>query len=92
MRPSLRGVFWRIEIAQAVSFRLNYFNVILRLCIECVSLGCDAVPVKLPSSPLLVPIQLMDLQNGTVQVVRVKLFELLNNFIYLIRAADSDPI
>lgn len=64
--------------------RFDDFNVVVGSWVECVTLGCDAVPVQLLPLPVFIPIQFMDFWNGTFQVMWVQRFESLNNFIYFI--------
>src|SRR5262249_31905436 len=67
MLPSLRGIFWRIEITQAMGLRLHNLDIVLGFRIKRVTLACDAVSIQLSSLSVCVPIQFMDLQNGTLR-------------------------
>ena len=61
--------------------RLNDLNIVFRFRIQSVSLRRDAVPIQLPSLSVLVPIQFMNFENRAFQVVRVQLFEFMNNCV-----------
>ena len=71
-------------------FRLYDLDIVLGFRIKRITLGCDAVPIQLTPFAVFTPIHFMDLQNGTLQVVGIQLFESLNDLVNLTMRQCND--
>src|ERR1700722_4095220 len=70
--PSFRRVLGWVEIAESVRFWFDNLNLTLFLHVNCISLGCYAIPIELATLEICIPIQLVNFKDRPRQIVRIE--------------------